>query len=194
MNRIDEIKARCEAATPGPWETEGAKLNRAVIGGKVELLNWVGDSLFYSKDDFAFIAAAREDIPFLLAMVDTLQAGQKMMESDQASAEMNLERLTAERDAAMRRAEAERARKQTKLTPIYTCGGHSLSKDWDDDDEDFWCPICHTHIGTHCGYAAECPKCGQAINTDSEPCYNYRDMKNSKREWRGPEPGGEGKP
>lgn len=74
MNRIDEIKARCEAATPGPWETEGAKLNRAVIGGKVKLLNWVGDSLFYSKDDFAFIAAAREDIPFLLSEVDKLTA------------------------------------------------------------------------------------------------------------------------
>ena len=40
----------------------------------------------------------------------------------------------------------QQARKRTELTPIYTCGGHSMSMDWDDDDEDFWCPICHVYI------------------------------------------------
>lgn len=71
-DRINDIRERCEAATPGPWTVENTKLSRAVIGGTVELLNWAGDKPFYSKDDFAFIAHAREDIPFLLAELDRL--------------------------------------------------------------------------------------------------------------------------
>ena len=82
-----------------------------------------------------------------------------------------------------------KARKETDLTPIYTCGGHGGY--YDDDDEDFWCPMCHEHLGTHKGYATICTRCGQHINSDSEPIYEYREMYHSVIEWRGPEPGGE---
>lgn len=77
QQRIAEITARCEAATPGPWTVENTNLCRAVIGGTVELLNWAGDKPFYSKDDFAFIAHAREDIPFLLAEIYRLTEAQR---------------------------------------------------------------------------------------------------------------------
>lgn len=88
-----------------------------------------------------------------------------------------IECLTAERDEAVRE---NKVRKSIELTPIYTCGGHGYE---DDDNEDYWCPICHNHLGTHRGYEIVCAKCKQSINSDSEPLFNYRDMLNSERDW-----------
>lgn len=113
--------------------------------------------------------------------------------SGSESARAELATMTADRDGWKRRAEAaeidSEKRKETVLTPIYTCGGHGGY--YDDDDEDFWCPMCHTHLGTHRGYTTECPTCGQKINSDSEPCYEYQAMYKSGIEW--PVPRDEGK-
>lgn len=106
---------------------------------------------------------------------EALLAGYQQVKSDLAEAKRR-EKAAVE-DSTLR--------KGTELTPIYTCGGH-MGYD-DDDDEDFWCPICHAHLGTHRGYKTTCPRCGQQVNHDSEPLYNYRDMKESESEWRGPE-------
>lgn len=70
MSRIDEIKARAEAATPGPWGE--------FIAGELSS----GDCLLYfdldettklvSEDDLYFAKHAREDIPWLISEVERL--------------------------------------------------------------------------------------------------------------------------
>lgn len=65
QQRIAEIAARCEAATPGPWlQTKnkvyvGKESNRATATACL-------------RADAAFIAHSRVDIPFLLAEIDRL--------------------------------------------------------------------------------------------------------------------------
>ncbi len=51
--RIAEIRARVEAATPGPWTTK---------------------TLHTTLADAAFVAASRQDLPYLLDLVDSLTA------------------------------------------------------------------------------------------------------------------------
>lgn len=76
MNRIDEIKERCEKAHPGPWT-----YNRGSVGCyhvmsddrdfETGCIMFKGDS----KATADFIAHSREDIPFLLDInADLLEA------------------------------------------------------------------------------------------------------------------------
>ena len=70
MSRLEEIKARAEAATEGPWEALDADENgmhAVAVDGTV--LVEVGDFC-----DAEFIAHARDDIPHLLALVESLTA------------------------------------------------------------------------------------------------------------------------
>jgi hypothetical protein len=66
--QLAEIRARCEAATGGPWE----------VGHKCEIytrhyqVGPIGD--FWEPADARFTAHAREDIPALLAEVERLRA------------------------------------------------------------------------------------------------------------------------
>jgi hypothetical protein len=53
--RLAAIKARAEAATPGPWTTE-----------QVQNTDWD-----FARAEAAFVAHAREDIPWLLAQLAT---------------------------------------------------------------------------------------------------------------------------
>ena len=77
MSRLDEIKARADAATKGPWqwrEDEPASLvhvtdQRMHPWNILKAPDW-GPTLA----DAAFIAAAREDVPWLLALVESLTA------------------------------------------------------------------------------------------------------------------------
>ena len=71
--RLAEIRARVEAATPGPWTTK---------------------TLHTTLADATFIAASRQDIPYLLDLVDS---------------------LTAERDAALAQRDAELAALREKV-------------------------------------------------------------------------------
>jgi len=118
---LDAIRARCEAATPGPWTFEASEGDCGFSGTCPRSLiycddkcpaceHWevykgawpngpemveCGDYTFFTDADAAFIAHARTDIPALLAEV---------------------ERMTAERDAALRRAEAA----EGKIAKIHT--------------------------------------------------------------------------
>ncbi|WP_312611343.1 hypothetical protein [Oscillibacter sp.] len=114
----------------------------------------------------------------------------RLNDFDQTQSKLALERCQRAEAQLAQSQRRERAavedsalRKSTELTPIYTCGGHGGY--YDDDDEDFWCPICHAHLGTHKGFETTCPRCGQRVNHDSEPLYNYRDMRESEADWRG---------
>lgn len=81
--RLEKIRARCEAATPGPWkaisaywlETEDEEQFRVY-----DIENQNGDvtiahtSVLIGKNDADFIARARQDVPDLLDAIDNLQA------------------------------------------------------------------------------------------------------------------------
>lgn len=78
--RLEEIKARADAATPGPWEFEPQEVeedDEPCTGA------WVpkacpftyGDGLYYMDDANAeFVANARQDVPDLLAEVERLKS------------------------------------------------------------------------------------------------------------------------
>ena len=72
--RLSEIKARCEAATLGPWKSwiEG----RDHSGGS-NVITAAGDDIEPSGGtaaDQGFMAHARQDIPELIAEIERLKA------------------------------------------------------------------------------------------------------------------------
>ncbi len=78
MSRLDEIKARCDAATEGPWSAKGGFTSDPMI-------EVYGQTVFINPDldgdpiqpevwaDVEFIAAAREDVPWLVSEVERLE-------------------------------------------------------------------------------------------------------------------------
>lgn len=60
LTYLDEVDARAEAATPGPWVTRGDRISKAVnsLAGP----NVVGSA---RPTDAEFIASARSDLPAL---------------------------------------------------------------------------------------------------------------------------------
>ena len=80
QTEIDKIKARCEAATPGPWDSENCEYVFAKVkGGRPN-----GEGIAYfscytnrqatdSKADANFAAHAREDVPQLIAYIKELK-------------------------------------------------------------------------------------------------------------------------
>lgn len=73
VDRTQQIRARVEAATPGPWSVHHIERGPLMIGidsdpdgtGPVDLAiaEMLSDA---TQDDAAFLAHAREDIPWLL--------------------------------------------------------------------------------------------------------------------------------
>ncbi len=77
-DREQEIRAREQAATPGPWQSDGAEIY-GTLGGVLMIDLWVGETLDIenqqrSNADAAFMADARSAVPELLAEVDRLRA------------------------------------------------------------------------------------------------------------------------
>jgi hypothetical protein len=74
QEKLNEIKKREEAATPGPWGV--AKYSWSVVDHRNVIVSQVfGTSLSRRSADEEFIAHAREDIPELVAEVERLRAG-----------------------------------------------------------------------------------------------------------------------
>lgn len=73
--RVAEIRARLEAATPGPWQTwpDGTEesVESVSVGRFVCHLN---SNMRQFREDAAFIAHAREDVPYLLARLAAAEA------------------------------------------------------------------------------------------------------------------------
>ena len=72
---LDAIRARCEAATPGPWSCkqyhsphDGSLIQYQAYKGETET---IADITLTS--DAEFVANARTDIPALLAYIDELE-------------------------------------------------------------------------------------------------------------------------
>ena len=91
--RIKEIKARCEATTEGPWETDeyASGVNTKAFkytdkrtwgyGCGGDFICDLNDREYHEYGDLveqtanaAFIAHSREDIPFLLDLIEYLRA------------------------------------------------------------------------------------------------------------------------
>lgn len=92
-DKIDAIRGRCEAATPGPWLQPLDDEQRGIVSAespKTSLLALDVDNMaiFAREEDATFAACARADVPALLAEVDRLTS-----ERDEARAWVR--RLTA---------------------------------------------------------------------------------------------------
>lgn len=85
-DRLTEIKVRCEAATPGPW-VYGCRdiyVNRPYAIRTSDLI--AAD--IAREEDRAFIAHAREDIPWLLADLERVTRERDEMEKFKAHSKM----------------------------------------------------------------------------------------------------------
>jgi hypothetical protein len=86
---IDEIEARANAATDGPWCTDSWEIYQGTeyVPG---ISMWIGETCRGSstpeqdRADAAFVAAARTDVPALLAEVRRLRAQVAELEPDAA--------------------------------------------------------------------------------------------------------------
>lgn len=87
--RLADIEARCQAATPGPWQTDS---DSCCLYGTDEpgmLGTWLMTSLGGpdgTPQDGAFIAAARADVPDLVAEVRRLRAFIEGLMGDECTA------------------------------------------------------------------------------------------------------------
>ena len=127
MSRLDEIKARADAATEGPWVRDMHSPDMSGRSGwyirgprKLGLRSMVLNSRML-HGDAEFIEAAREDVPWLVERVRELSGAicwdttclncSSLLDSNYDQymraeiAEAEVERLTAERDAAIERLE-----------------------------------------------------------------------------------------
>ena len=91
--RRDDIRGRCDEATPGPWEMTTMEIpdapdwNNIVFGRKPggAVARDIWDA---SCEDAEFIASARDDVPWLLSLLDaeTARADAARVERDEARA------------------------------------------------------------------------------------------------------------
>ena len=139
--RLAEIKARAEKATPGPWTAtyeESDQWTSITGAGLFDGGHWmvcpeVATTEGEPGEDSDFIAHAREDVPDLLAEVERLRATSKPRnmalhyaalrnaEAWRDSAEASLQRVTFNRDELREKlagARAERDALQAKLDQV----------------------------------------------------------------------------
>jgi hypothetical protein len=97
IDRLAEIQKRADAATSGPWCTDSWEIYQGAeyVPGISE---WIGETcrgattMEQDRADAAFVAAARDDVPFLLAEVAELR--DQLATSERQNAEMS-QQLTA---------------------------------------------------------------------------------------------------
>lgn len=98
-DQLDAIRARVEAATPGPWEPSSDTLTWIHVEAHgltvAECRTYLNRQHTDAQNDAnaAFIAKAREDVPALLAEVERLTAEIKDAESDAELAETQLDEI-----------------------------------------------------------------------------------------------------
>lgn len=129
-DEIEEIRRRWEAATPGPWCDE-ADDSLDPLGERRRVIEWRRRvaprrttarvpylATVYSREDATAIAAAPSDVGTLLAEIDRLAGERAIAEGNLDSMTPVMNRVAAERDAAIARAEsAERERDEARSRP-----------------------------------------------------------------------------
>ncbi len=73
--RLAEIKARCEAATYGPWTENWSRVFASVLNGR---MLFSAETSPNAKQDALFTAHARKDVPDLIAEVKRLREDLKL--------------------------------------------------------------------------------------------------------------------
>jgi hypothetical protein len=130
--KLDEagIRARAEAAWPGPWsERQLYWLLR--FAGKNDGAWNDGEGDIPSEDAAAFIAHAREDIPALLDALASERARADKAEQERDGAQITLTNAQETRNTAEARADAYReALEKIKAIPKYLTG-----PDWSEIEE-----------------------------------------------------------
>jgi len=101
-DRVAEIQQRADAATDGPWVAhwwgiEGESVNVLVVQDDYES----------SRQDFEFIAHAREDVPFLLAELARYQAAVQAVRGVAETAETSPSEIARNYGGYLREALAE---------------------------------------------------------------------------------------
>lgn len=86
--QLAAIKARAEAATPGPWGIE--HVERRIWAGSERVCFLFGQDRRQNENNGVFIAHASEDIPALLAEVERLRAEVARLKDEVASLEQEL--------------------------------------------------------------------------------------------------------
>lgn len=75
--RLEEIRARCEAATPGPWIIhvgfDRFSTNPGCYGAYLEFGDYNVLASAMSDETKQFIAHSRSDIPWLLNLIQSLE-------------------------------------------------------------------------------------------------------------------------
>lgn len=76
--QLVDIADRAADATTGPWESDGAEINQALPGAPGVWVGWIGETLNIddpqSNANAAFVAHARQDVPALLRLVESMRA------------------------------------------------------------------------------------------------------------------------
>lgn len=99
MDRLDEIRARCDAATPGPWRymPEDEQLtNLGFSDGGIRRWDIFGAIL--GEKNGEFIARSREDIPYLLTEIERLKTQCDINATSFFDMRDQLKKAEAERD------------------------------------------------------------------------------------------------
>ena len=116
---IDEIEARANAATPGPWAV--LQFDEDMPATQVKAVSGYGASCDW-EHDATFIAAARTDVPALIARVRELEA-----ERDEARAEVERLRELLDENAYERGLLARRLTEaQTRRDEAYRRGAEAM--------------------------------------------------------------------
>jgi len=137
--RIAEIRARLEAATPGPWEWTGNALDQSenpyqeVISTEVSCGAYCLGGMWapgIDEDDKALIANAPADLADLLAALDAAQAERDTLDNAGLTAAMQCDaaisrasQIEAERDAATARAEQAEAERDKYINDLELSAG-----------------------------------------------------------------------
>lgn len=130
--RLDELQRLADAATPGPWETDGGAVVETAdpivdtpygpsAADVYEVLHYGEDGAKHHCPTAKFIAAARTAIPYLLAEVRRLQAEVHEL-TDPRYSRVSNERLQENHDA-MLELQAENAALREALRPFAAEGG-----------------------------------------------------------------------
>lgn len=78
---LDAIEARANAATPGPWNpTDDGYGDRGIVAPNRDVLGAAQNACCWRRDeDLAFVVAAREDVPALVAEVRRLRESHRRL-------------------------------------------------------------------------------------------------------------------
>ncbi|WP_098892234.1 hypothetical protein [Streptomyces sp. or3] len=139
-DREQEIRAREQAATPGPWQSDGAEIY-GTLGGVLMVDLWVGETLDVenqerSNADASFMADARSAVPELLAEVERLRTRVVELERSAVLAEEDYRRVVrggAQIEAALRNRVAElKADRADRHDDLAGALGHTSGTEWPD--------------------------------------------------------------